>query len=61
MYERYYGLQERPFDLSPNPRFLFLSKRHREALTSSGRGVRTHVRTGRSRWNRPENLLICLK
>ena len=33
MYERYYGLQERPFDLSPNPRFLFLSKRHREALT----------------------------
>jgi general secretion pathway protein A len=33
MYERYYGLQERPFDLSPNPRFLFLSKKHREALT----------------------------
>jgi general secretion pathway protein A len=33
MYERFYGLQERPFDLSPNPRFLFLSKRHREALT----------------------------
>jgi len=32
MYERYYGLQERPFDLSPNPRFLFLSNRHREAL-----------------------------
>src|SRR5262249_6732106 len=29
----YYGLQERPFDLSPNPRFLFLSKGHREALT----------------------------
>jgi general secretion pathway protein A len=33
MYEQYYGLQERPFDLSPNPRFLFLSKGHREALT----------------------------
>jgi type II secretory pathway predicted ATPase ExeA len=33
MYERYYGLNERPFDLSPNPRFLFLSNRHREALT----------------------------
>ncbi len=32
MYERYYGLRERPFDLSPNPRFLFLSKGHREAL-----------------------------
>ena len=33
MYERYYGLSERPFDLTPNPRFLFLSDRHREALT----------------------------
>jgi type II secretory pathway predicted ATPase ExeA len=33
MYERYYGLQERPFELSPNPRFLFLSNKHREALT----------------------------
>jgi len=32
MYEQYYGLRERPFDLSPNPRFLFLSKGHREAL-----------------------------
>lgn len=33
MYEAYYGLKERPFDLSPNPRFLFLSARHNEALT----------------------------
>jgi general secretion pathway protein A len=32
MYEHYYGLHERPFDLSPNPRFLFLSKQHGEAL-----------------------------
>src|SRR4029077_8804469 len=32
MYEQYYGLRERPFDLSPDPRFLFLSKGHREAL-----------------------------
>jgi type II secretory pathway predicted ATPase ExeA len=32
MYEQYYGLKERPFDLTPNPRFLFLSRRHREAL-----------------------------
>ena len=33
MYEEYYGLRERPFELSPNPRFLFFSKGHREALT----------------------------
>ena len=32
MYERYYGLQERPFDLSPNPRFLCFTLQHREAL-----------------------------
>lgn len=33
MYEAFYGLRERPFDLSPNPRFLFASQRHTEALT----------------------------
>lgn len=32
MYERYYGLAERPFDLSPNPRFLCFTPQHREAL-----------------------------
>src|SRR5207248_10148745 len=33
MYERFYGLQERPFELTPNPRYLFMSARHSEALT----------------------------
>jgi general secretion pathway protein A len=33
MYERFYGLRERPFELTPNPRYLFLSHRHAEALT----------------------------
>jgi general secretion pathway protein A len=33
MYERYYGLRERPFDLSTNLKFLFLSAQHHEALT----------------------------
>ncbi len=32
MYEAYFGLQERPFSKTPDPRFLFLSKGHREAL-----------------------------
>lgn len=39
MYEQYYGLRERPFDLSPNPRFLFLSKGHREALLNLRYGL----------------------
>jgi general secretion pathway protein A len=33
MYESFYGLGERPFELTPNPRYLFLSPRHSEALT----------------------------
>ena len=33
MYEHFFGLAERPFDLTPNPRYLFLTPKHREALT----------------------------
>jgi general secretion pathway protein A len=33
MYEHFYGLRERPFDLSSNTKFLFLSPQHHEALT----------------------------
>lgn len=33
MYERFYGFRERPFDLTPNPRFLVLTDGHREALS----------------------------
>ncbi|WP_396626538.1 ExeA family protein [Luteitalea sp.] len=32
MYEPFFGLRERPFDLTPNPRYLFLTNRYREAL-----------------------------
>lgn len=32
MYTAFYGLREKPFSLSPNPRFLFLAESHREAL-----------------------------
>jgi len=32
MYEAYFGLCERPFSKTPDPRFLFLSRGHREAL-----------------------------
>jgi general secretion pathway protein A len=39
MYEQYYGLHERPFDLTPNPRFLFLTAKHREALSTLEYGI----------------------
>lgn len=32
MYEAFFGLSERPFSKTPDPRFLFLSRGHREAL-----------------------------
>lgn len=32
MYKGFYGLKESPFSIAPNPAFLFLSDRHREAL-----------------------------
>lgn len=33
MYEKFYGLKERPFALLPDPSFLYMSKRHTTALT----------------------------
>ena len=32
MYETFFGLQEGPFSISPDPRFFFLSSQHKEAL-----------------------------
>ena len=32
MYCEYFGLHEKPFNMTPDPRFLFLSQSHREAL-----------------------------
>jgi len=32
MYEAYFGLKENPFSLSPDPRYLYLSPQHQEAL-----------------------------
>ena len=32
MYTRHFGLREKPFSLTPDPRYLFLSASHREAL-----------------------------
>src|SRR5437667_12275589 len=32
MYERFFGLDDTPFRLTPDPRYLFLSTKHAEAL-----------------------------
>ena len=39
MYEKFYGLRERPFELTPNPAYLFMTPRHREALATLQYGL----------------------
>ncbi|PXF59950.1 MAG: AAA family ATPase [Deltaproteobacteria bacterium] len=39
MYLSYYGLNEQPFSISPDPRFLYLSEIHREGLANLTYGV----------------------
>jgi general secretion pathway protein A len=39
MYEEFYGLRERPFDLSPNPKYLVLTESHREVLLNLEYGI----------------------
>jgi type II secretory pathway predicted ATPase ExeA len=39
MYTKYYRLKKKPFENTPNPHFLFLSKKHREVLASLIYGI----------------------
>ncbi|HJV69707.1 ExeA family protein, partial [Ideonella sp.] len=32
MYAKYFGLKQPPFSIAPDPRYLYMSERHREAL-----------------------------
>jgi len=40
MYARFFGLRQQPFSIAPDPRYLFMSERHREALAHLLYGVR---------------------
>src|SRR5512144_1008490 len=39
MYESFFGFRERPFQLTPNPRFLYLNAGYREALATLRYGL----------------------
>ena len=41
MYKGFYGLKENPFNVNPDPRFLFLTKQIEEALTGLMYGIQT--------------------
>jgi general secretion pathway protein A len=42
MYSQYFGLSQDPFSIAPDPRYLFMSERHREALAHLLYGVSDH-------------------
>ncbi len=39
LYEKYYGLREKPFQVAPNPKYLYLSSKHLNALTYLEYGI----------------------
>ena len=43
MYEDFFHLNQKPFDLLPNPEFLFMSKSHKRALSYLDYGIRERV------------------
>ena len=43
MYESYFNLRVKPFELLPDPQFIFLSKSHKKALTYLDYGIREHA------------------
>lgn len=43
MYCTYYGFKEKPFQITPNPRFLYLSRNHREAFAHLLYGINAHA------------------
>lgn len=43
MYSSFFGFKEKPFTITPNPRFIFLSKNHKEAFAHLLYGIDTHA------------------
>lgn len=43
MYEGYFSLREKPFTITSNPSYLFLSKRHQEALSHLLYGIKERI------------------
>ena len=39
MYEEFYGLKQNPFNVTPDPQFLYLGEKHREALAHLVYGI----------------------
>ncbi len=42
LYQEYFGLKEPPFSIAPDPRYLFMSEQHREALAHLSFGISSY-------------------
>jgi len=40
MYNEFYGFSEKPFEVTPNPKFLYFTSSHREALDTMMKGIK---------------------
>jgi len=43
MYQEFFSLKTKPFSISPDPNFLFLSDRHKEAIAHMRHGLQSHA------------------
>jgi len=43
MYCSYFGFREKPFSITPNPRFIYLSRHHKEAFAHLLYGIKNHA------------------
>ena len=43
MYEKYFSLKHKPFELTPNPDFLFRSNTHKKAITYLDYGIKEKI------------------
>ncbi len=39
MYNEFYGFSEKPFEITPDPKFLYLTSSHRKALNAMMKGI----------------------
>ena len=39
MYNEFYGFSEKPFEITPDPKFLYLTSSHRKALDAMMKGI----------------------
>jgi general secretion pathway protein A len=43
MYNEFYGFSEKPFEITPDPKFLYLSRTHREALDGTIKSIKNRA------------------